>query len=144
MKSSKLFLGLAFIPLLLTGCAKAGSQYYDQACAEIKERSIVYLQEKGDNSSVYAPKKYTLTKFIVNYSDGYMANDQWACVINYTIKYDKLDINSEIVEKEQETKFVFYSYMAGELTFDNDKVENYNLLKDTEGSQHIVYEAQKY
>lgn len=144
MKSSKLLLGLSIIPFLLTGCTKAGSNYYNEAVDQIKESALVYLKEKGDKSSEYAPKLYTLTKFMVNYSDAYMVNEQWACVINYTIKYDKLDINSEKVDKEQETQFVFYSVMAGELTFDDDSVENYNLLKDTPGSKHIVYEAQKY
>ena len=144
MKSSKLLLGLAIVPFLLVGCSKAGNEYYKQSVSQIREQSLTYLKEKGEHSSVYAPKEYTLTKLVVNYADAYMYQEQWACVINYTIKYNKLDVTTEKVDKEEETKFVFFSVMAGELTFDDDKVENYNALKDTEGSKHIIYEAQKY
>ena len=144
MKPAKMFIGLAVVPFLLSACSKAGSQYYKQAVNEIKETVIEYLKDKGAHSSEYAPKEYTLTKFYVSYSDAYIVGEQWACVINYTFKYDKLDINAEKVEKEQESAFVFYSVMAGELTFDDNNVDNYNKLKDTEGSKHVVYEAQKY
>ena len=144
MKSSKLLLSLAIVPFLLVGCSKAGNEYYKQSVGQIKEQALAYLEDKGAHSSVYAPKEYTLTKLQVNYADAYMYQEQWACVINYTIKYDKLDVTTEKVEKEEETTFVFFSVMAGELTFDDDKVGNYNTLKDTAGSKHIIYEAQKY
>lgn len=144
MRMNKLFIGLSVIPFLLTACSKAGNAYYKEATKDLENRVVELLKYKSEHSSVYAPKEYTLEKFTVNFSDGYMIDAKWACVINYSYEANKLDVTTEVSEKEETTAFVFYSRMEGELVFDDDKVENYNLIKDTKGSKHIVYEAQKY
>lgn len=155
MKPAKLVIGLLMVPFLLVGCSRQGDKNYKAASVDLKARTIQLLADKSAASaSSYAPKEYTLLKFGINYSDGYVAknvelegwsaNEKWVCVIHYTYTFRNLDINSEESKTETVTNFVFYSNPTGEINYDDVSVFNYNLIKDQKGAKHVVYEAQKY
>jgi hypothetical protein len=150
MKLARFFVGLLVTPLLLTGCSQAGSKYYKEAVADVKQRVVNDLNERQEKSqTTVAPKEYTMTKFGINYSDGYIAkiegHEHWVCVVNYSFEYNVLDVNAEEQKEEKETSFVFYSKVdGGELVFESNEAFTYNDVKDAKGSKHIVYEAQKY
>lgn len=150
MKLNRLFVCFAAFPLLITACSQAGDKYYKEASVDIKNRVVEELKAKQEASqTTVAPKEYTMTKFGINYSDGYVAkidgHDRWTCVINFSYECTVLDVNAEESKEEKETSFVFYSKVdGGELQFDGNEAFVYNEVKDAKGSKHVVYEAQKY
>lgn len=150
MKLNRLFVCFTAFPLLITACSQAGEKYYKEASLDAKNRVVEDLKARQEASEkTVNPKEYTLLKYGVNYSDGYIAkidgHDRWTCVVNFSFEFTVLDINGEETKQEKETAFVFYSKVdGGELQFDETEAFIYNEVKDAKGSKHIVYEAQKY